>query len=74
MQVTVKLFAGLRQGRFVAEEFVFEDGVTIADILEKHKIPGAEVGVLLCNGRHTEFFRQLEDGDVVSIFPKVGGG
>jgi molybdopterin converting factor small subunit len=74
MQITVKLFAGLRQGRFVTEEFVFADGVTIAQIIEEHKIPGAEVGVLLCNGRHTDFSRKLEDGDVVSIFPKVGGG
>ncbi len=74
MQVTVKLFAGLRQGRFVEEEFVLADGATIADIVEEHKIPGAEVGVLLCNGRHTEFSHKLEDGDVVSIFPKVGGG
>ncbi len=74
MQVEVKLFAGLRQGRFVAEKFMLADGVTIADIVEEHKIPGAEVGVLLCNGRHTDFSRKLEDGDAVSIFPKVGGG
>lgn len=74
MQVTVKLFAGLRQGRFVVEEFVSEDGVTIDLIVEKYKIPVVEVGVLLCNGRHTDFSRKLEDGDVVSIFPKVGGG
>jgi len=74
MQVTVKLFAGLRQGRFVAEKFVFDDGITIARIVEKHEISGSEVGILLCNGRHTDFSRKLEDGDIVSIFPKIGGG
>ena len=74
MQVTVKLFAGLRQGRFVAKKFVLDDGVTIADIVAQHKIPGAEVGGLLCNGRHADLSRELDDGDVVSIFPKVGGG
>jgi len=72
--VTVKLFAGLRQGRFVAKEFVLEDGTTIARIVEKHEIPGSQVGILLCNGRHTDLSRKLESGDVVSIFPKVGGG
>lgn len=74
MRVTVKLFAGLRQGRFVAEEFVLEDGITIARIVEKYDIPGPEVGILLCNGRHTDLTRKVADGDVVSIFPKVGGG
>ncbi len=72
--MTVKLFAGLRQRRFVTEEFVLEKGITIARIVEKHEIPGSEVGILLCNGRHTDLSRKLEDGDVISIFPKVGGG
>ena len=74
MQVTVKLFAGLRQGRFAAREFRFADGVSIARIVAEHEIPDSEVGILLCNGRHTDLSRKLEDGDIISIFPKIGGG
>ena len=74
MQVTVKLFAGLRQGRFVAQEFGFADGISIARVVAEHEIPDSEVGILLCNGRHAEPSRKLKDGDIVAIFPKVGGG
>ncbi|MEA1922060.1 MAG: tetratricopeptide repeat protein, partial [Pseudomonadota bacterium] len=37
-------------------------------------IPLDEVGVLLCNGRHVDFDRELVEGDICSIFPKIGGG
>ena len=74
MQLTVKLFAGLRQGRFTAHEFEFANGINIARVVEDLEIAAAEVGILLCNGRHTELSRELKDGDVVAIFPKVGGG
>ncbi len=74
MQVTVKLFAGLRQGRFTAQNFAVADRINIARVVEKLEIADAEVGILLCNGRHTELSRELKDGDIVAIFPKVGGG
>ncbi|MCK5682131.1 MoaD/ThiS family protein [bacterium] len=74
MRVTVKLFAGFREGRFKAEVLKLKAPMTIYELAQEHEIPHAEVGIVLCNGRHVEFERELNDGDVLAIFPKVGGG
>ena len=74
MQITIKLFAGFRDGRFAVREMEVGPETTVGRIVEKLEIPPAEVGVLLCNGRHVDFGHRLRDGDTCSIFPKVGGG
>jgi len=74
VQVTVKLFAGLRQGRFRVEKFELETGTSVAQIAQQHKIPYSEIGILIRNGRHVGLDCVLAEGDVLSIFPKVGGG
>jgi molybdopterin converting factor small subunit len=74
MQVTVKLFAGLRQGRFRADNFEFKPGTNVDQVAQQHKIPYSEIGILICNGRHVGLDYVLAEGDVLSIFPKVGGG
>jgi sulfur carrier protein len=74
MRITVKFFAGFREGRFRAREVEFPGPLTVAELLKRFSVPEAEVGVLLCNGRHVEFSHLLKDGDSCSIFPKVGGG
>jgi molybdopterin converting factor small subunit len=74
MRVTIKLFAGLRQGRFQAETFVLSQGTTVDQVVQDHKIPYPKIGILICNGRHVDLDHELLEGDVLSIFPKVGGG
>ena len=74
MRVTVKLFAGFRAGRFIAEVFDFQSGMTVDQVVQEQEIPYVEVGILLCNGRHVELEHELQDSDILSIFPKVGGG
>ena len=37
-------------------------------------IPEGDVYTFFVNGRHAERDQILEEGDVVSIFPAVGGG
>jgi len=72
--ITVKFFAGFRKGRFPARKVDFAGPTTVAEVLERFDVPAAEVGVLLCNGRHVDFSHSLAAGDTLSIFPKVGGG
>ncbi len=74
MRLTIKLFAGFRQGRFVIRECEYCKKISILQIMQDLAIPPDEVGVLLCNGRHVDFDRELAEGDICSIFPKVGGG
>ncbi len=74
MWVTIKLFAGFRQGRFTAKECEYSGRISILQVVQDLAIPFADVGVLLRNGRHVDFDTELVEGDVCSIFPKVGGG
>ena len=74
MRVTIKLFAGFRQGRFAVKECEYGGGISILQVVQELAIPSVEVGILLCNGRHVDFDSELVEGDICSIFPKVGGG
>ncbi len=76
MTITVKLFAQYRERRFKAEVRQYPEGTKAIDIIkelgiDKEALP---LGVLLVNGRHKEEFVELKEGDVLSLFPKVGGG
>lgn len=72
--VEVRLFAGLRQGRDKIIQMESESVHTIADIMERLDIPPSEVAIMLINGFHQKPEKAVADGDVVSLFPAVGGG
>ncbi len=74
MQVTVKLFATFRLGRFLAETREYPPGTTVGRIIEELELPENELGAVFVNYRHAEKDYQLQDGDILSIFPLVGGG
>lgn len=74
MLITVKLFATFRQDRFKVEVRDYPAGATVADILRELAIEEAEIGMLFNKGRHVEIGHALADGDIIAIFPLVGGG
>ena len=74
MQLEVRLFATFRQGRFKVKEMELADGLVLMGLLEELNICKTEVGILLVNGRHSVEDTILNAGDVVAIFPAVGGG
>ncbi len=74
MEIKVRLFATLRENRGKELQLSFSEDVTPADIIDKLEIAKADVAILLVNGRDGSLDQQLNDGDVVSIFPPVGGG
>lgn len=74
MKITVKLFATFRQGREKLQVMELPLGTTAEGILNILNIDKCEVAILLINGRDGEFHRQLEEGDVIALFPPVGGG
>ena len=72
--VEVRLFAGLRQGRQKIY-FMEPDSVqTVQDIMDALDIQRREVNILLVNGFHQKPETEVKDGDIVSLFPAVGGG
>jgi adenylyltransferase/sulfurtransferase len=72
--IEVRLFATLRDGR--EKIYVFEPSEVTAggEILKRLAIGVDEIKIYLINGRHSELDVPINDGDVVSIFPAVGGG
>ena len=74
MQVTVKLFATFRIGRFDVELRDYPPGTTVARVVAELDIPEETLGILMVNSRHVDLKRILEDGDTLAIFPLVGGG
>ena len=72
--IEVRLFATLREGRgkiVMLEPEGFDHAGAIISHLE---IPTEEVAILLINGFHKKPQDEVKDGDVVALFPPVGGG
>jgi molybdopterin converting factor small subunit len=74
MQVTIKLFANFRNNRFNKEVRTIAPGVTVGAIVSELALTEEEVGVILINGRHSNLDQPLTEGDILSLFPLVGGG
>ncbi len=74
MQITVKLFASFRAGRFITAIREVEAGTTIADVIGQLRIPLQEIGTIMLNNRHADPERPLQEGDRLALFPLVGGG
>lgn len=74
MQITVKLFAFFREGRFKVQEKEYPDGTTVSEVITGLDIDLEEVGVIMINSRHCRFDTLLQEGDKLAIFPVIGGG
>ena len=72
--IEVRLFAGLRQGRQKIYQMEPDSIATVQDIMDRLSIDRKEVNILLINGFHQKPETELKDGDIVSLFPAVGGG
>lgn len=74
MRITVKLFASFRTGRFSVEEREYPDGTTIGHVADSIALPREEIGIMMVNSRHGKLDRELIEGDILAIFPLLGGG
>ena len=74
MTLTIKLFATFQKGRFAVETREYRPSTTVGDIVEELHIPKVEIGVLMVNGRHVTLDHCPAGGDVLAIFPVIGGG
>ncbi len=72
--IEVRLFATLRDGR---EKIVFFEAAQHADVAslaQELNIEEKDVAICLVNGFHAKVDAAVKDGDVISLFPPVGGG
>lgn len=74
MEFKVRLFATLRKDRGRELMVELDDECTARAIIEELDIKEKDVAILMINGRDGLLDTTLKPGDVVSIFPPVGGG
>jgi sulfur-carrier protein len=74
MQITVKLFATFRAGRFLSSTDQYPIGTTVVDIVRALQIPESEIGIIMVNSKHAEPFDLLFEGANLALFPLLGGG
>ncbi len=74
MQITVKLFATLREGRFKVSSLELISGTEVGQVADQLKIPREDLALIFVNGRDAELDHVLKEGDTLSLFPPVGGG
>ena len=72
--IEVRLFAGLRQGRQKIYQMESDSIKNVQDIMDRLSIDRREVNILLVNGFHQKPETEVKNGDIVSLFPAVGGG
>lgn len=73
MEVKVKLFGDLREGRFKEEKTQLEENSRVIDLINKHNLPLEEVSICMVNSRVAEFGQELSNQDIVAFSPPVGG-
>lgn len=74
MDVEVRLFSALREGRFRKRTVPVPDRACLGDLVRQLSIPEKDVSISLVNGRFRGLDEPLADGDVVALFPSIGGG
>ena len=72
--IEVRLFATLREGRGKVQMLSAADFACAGDIIRSLEITAEEVAILLVNGFHQKPEFPVKAGDVVALFPPVGGG
>ena len=72
--ITIKLFASLKDGRFDIREFQCAGGTTVQEMLNSIGIREGEYHISFVNNRHAPPAQKLMEGDILGVFPAVGGG
>jgi sulfur carrier protein ThiS len=82
MKITLKLYATLRDYLPVEQlgvaDLQLDESGTVPDALAAVGVPLGQAHIVLLNGRHVLRpdipTRSLRDGDVLAVFPAIGGG
>ncbi len=72
--IEVRLFATFREGR---EKIIFmksSEISTVSDIINQLEIDEEDMAICLINGFHSKAIDTVKAGDIISLFPPVGGG
>jgi molybdopterin synthase sulfur carrier subunit len=79
MKVEVRLFANLAKllppgSQNKRATITVKKGATVEDLMDKLDIPQKVTNIIMVNGMHRDRKTELNEGDVVSVFPPIAGG
>jgi len=74
MKITVKLFATLRDFGPEIKELSVPENSTVESVVTSLNLPKEIPLLTIVNGVHTDPKATLQAGDVLALFPPVGGG
>jgi sulfur carrier protein len=74
MVVEVRLFESLKEHQPEGGKMPLAAGSRVTDLLEALGISTDDVGVLIVNRADGRFDQELQNGDVVTVIPPIGGG
>ena len=74
MKITIKLFATLRDCGPEIEEKSVPENSTVESVVNSLSLPEDIPLLTIVNGVHTDPQEELQEGDVLALFPPVGGG
>lgn len=79
MKVEVRLFANLAKllppgSQKKRATIAVKKGTTVHELLDRLNIPPKITNIIMINGVHQDRKAELNEGDVVSVFPPIAGG
>ncbi|MGM0397006.1 MAG: MoaD/ThiS family protein [Bacillota bacterium] len=74
IKIEVRYFATLRVDDKKKETLEVQEDRSVGELLDQIGVKLEDVAILLVNGRRTPPENKLKEGDVISLFPPVGGG
>ena len=73
-EIEIRLFATLREKRFDKKRIKINGIQKVEDIIRKLDMNPEEVAIIFVNRKHARLDTKIKPGDIVSLFPKIGGG
>ena len=73
-EIEIRLFATLREGRFARKKMKINGVERVEDLIRKLDMKPEEVAIIFVNKRHARPDTKIHPGDIISFFPKIGGG
>jgi len=74
IQIEVRYFATLRKDNVKKETISLKEDSLSGELLNVLEIPHEDVAIFLINGIKSGLDVVIKNGDIIALFPPVGGG
>lgn len=73
-RIAIKLFAGLGESFSIPDTLDLSKAHTIREILNAIGMPEEKAAIVFVNNRHAKLDDIVKPGEILAIFPPIGGG